>query len=64
MNPQLYETAELVQIEQQAGQMLETAKPESRLYQLAYRLRLYLQLELIRRGVFSRRAARLRAGGS
>ncbi|WP_028455165.1 hypothetical protein [Chitinilyticum litopenaei] len=60
MNPKQLSDQELVQIEMQTDVMLESAKPHSVLYQTAYRLRLYLQLEQIRRGLFGRQVAKLR----
>ncbi|WP_028451599.1 hypothetical protein [Chitinilyticum aquatile] len=62
MNPKLLSDQELVLIEMQTDVMLEAAKPQSQLYQTAYRLRLYLQLEQIRRGLFGRQVVKLRHG--
>ncbi|WP_028451120.1 hypothetical protein [Chitinilyticum aquatile] len=61
MNPKLLETSELVLLDQQADEMLKKTAPQSVLYQLTDRLRLYLQLEMIRRGIFTRKMLRLRA---
>lgn len=60
MNPRLLDTTELVLIDKQADEMLQTTMPQSPLYLLTSRLRLYLQLEMIRRGIFTRKMHRLR----
>ncbi|WP_373974786.1 hypothetical protein NT239_14325 [Chitinibacter sp. SCUT-21] len=61
MNPQNLDSSDLVSIEAQAQELQQQSKPQSDLHQTAKRLKMLMQLELIRRGIFDRQKNQIRA---